>query len=37
MQRLAQPFLPQQDVVKGGTLVFVMGAQPSTSYSKVSK
>ena len=28
-QRLALPFLAQQDVAKGGTLVFVMGARPA--------
>ncbi|GAA4042628.1 GH92 family glycosyl hydrolase [Hymenobacter glaciei] len=27
-QRLAQPFLAQADVAKGGTLVFVMGGKP---------
>ena len=28
-QKLTQPFLAQQDVAKGGTLVFVMGARPA--------
>jgi putative alpha-1,2-mannosidase len=27
-QKLMQPFLAQQDVAKGGTLVFTMGARP---------
>ena len=29
-QKLTQPFLAQQDVAKGGTLVFMMGARPAT-------
>ena len=28
-QKLTQPFLAQQDVAKGGTLVFTMGARPA--------
>ena len=28
-QRLAPPFLARQDVAKGGTLVFVVGARPN--------
>ncbi|MDO7854659.1 hypothetical protein [Hymenobacter convexus] len=27
-QQLTQPFLAQQDVAKGGVLVFMMGARP---------
>jgi putative alpha-1,2-mannosidase len=31
-QRLAQPFLQQADVAKGGALVFTMGAKAARKY-----
>ncbi|WP_460553082.1 hypothetical protein [Hymenobacter daeguensis] len=31
-QPLTQPFLAQQDVAKGGVLVFTMGPRPAKSY-----